>query len=85
MLSIESRRLNGALREFLEAADCEVSIVIGGGRGQAGRHYLDKRNEAVKWTAAITKPLKTFSMRGCAEDFALVNAPLPLAFLPVVL
>jgi hypothetical protein len=47
MLSPESRRLNGALREFLEAADCEVSIVkVEIGRA-AGRYYLYKRNEAV--------------------------------------
>ncbi len=43
---------------FLEAADCEVSIVTGGGRGQAGRHYLDKRNEAVKMDSGNHEALK---------------------------
>ena len=52
-----SRRLATALREFLRAADCEVSIVKVERRTRKGadsaaqpfEQDLDKRNEAVQW------------------------------------
>ena len=52
MLSLKSRRLHGALREFLEAADCEASIVTGGNRGQPGDSTLTSGASGIM-TAAI--------------------------------
>ena len=53
----ERRRLNSALREFLRAAVCKVSIVQEERKRRVLfepiRSILDKRNEAVEWQRPI--------------------------------
>jgi hypothetical protein len=63
LFSPESRRLNGALREFLEAADCEVSIVkveIEGSRGDTTFTSGTKRYNGQRQSRSL-QPIKWFN------------------------
>ena len=65
--TFECRRLSSALREFLKAAHCEVSIVQEERKRRVlfepTRSILDKRNKAVEWQRPIHEADGAFCSR----------------------